>query len=164
MQQVNFLTCQMFTCGPIAQLQLYNHLSWHGVRPVEGNRRYYILRADMVPRVKEPFDRNNIHTEQHHAPGISSGIRYVELLPDSNEGWPNVGPTSVLSSRRWANVSPTYIAVWDLTLVLVSLLRYDIVFARLHADGSAVFMVERIAKTSDHFIVIQGPKLKDIDS
>ena len=24
-------------------------------------------------------------------------------------GWPNVGPTSILSSRRWSNVGPTYI-------------------------------------------------------
>ena len=32
--------------------------------------------------------------------------------PDSNVGWPNVGPTLVLSSRRWPNVSPTYISVW----------------------------------------------------
>ena len=39
---------------------------------------------------------------------------YFEHVPDSNEGWPNVGPTSVLSSRRWANVSPTYIAVWGI--------------------------------------------------
>ena len=33
-------------------------------------------------------------------------------FPDSDVGWPNVDPTSVLSSRRWANVSPTFIAVW----------------------------------------------------
>ena len=29
-----------------------------------------------------------------------------------NVGWSNVGPTSVLSSRRWTNVSPTFIAAW----------------------------------------------------
>ena len=32
--------------------------------------------------------------------------------PDSNIGWLNVGQTSILSSRRWANVAPTYAAVW----------------------------------------------------
>ena len=37
----------------------------------------------------------------------------VFTVPDSNVGWPNVGPTSALSSRRWPNVSPVYIAVWD---------------------------------------------------
>ena len=34
-------------------------------------------------------------------------------IPESNVGWPNVGPTSVLASRRWPNISPTYIAVLD---------------------------------------------------
>ena len=34
--------------------------------------------------------------------------RVAWYIPDSNVGWPNVGPTS---SRRWANVSPTCIAV-----------------------------------------------------
>ena len=34
------------------------------------------------------------------------------IFPDSNVDWPNVDPTSVLSSRRWANVIPTYIAFW----------------------------------------------------
>ena len=29
-------------------------------------------------------------------------------------GWPNFAPTSVLSSRRWANVVPTSFAVWGL--------------------------------------------------
>ena len=33
--------------------------------------------------------------------------------PDNNISGPNVCPTMVLSSRRWANVSPTYIAVWE---------------------------------------------------
>ena len=28
--------------------------------------------------------------------------------PDSNVRWPNVGPTMVLSSRRWVNASPIY--------------------------------------------------------
>ena len=37
--------------------------------------------------------------------------RLCAICPDSSVGWPNIGPTSVLSSRRWANVSPTYIAV-----------------------------------------------------
>ena len=35
------------------------------------------------------------------------------FIPDSSVCWSNVGPTSVLSSRRWPNVSPTYIAVSD---------------------------------------------------
>ena len=34
-------------------------------------------------------------------------------IPDSDIGWPNVGPTSVLSSRRWTNVGPTNIAGSD---------------------------------------------------
>ena len=34
-------------------------------------------------------------------------------IPDSNEGWANVGPTSGWQYRRWANVGPTCIAVWD---------------------------------------------------
>ena len=37
----------------------------------------------------------------------------IITIPDSNVSWPNVGPTSVLSSRRWANVSPTFIVVWE---------------------------------------------------
>ena len=44
---------------------------------------------------------------------LQTWMIYV-YIPDSNVGWPDVGPTSVLSSRRWANVRPTYIAVWDL--------------------------------------------------
>ena len=40
--------------------------------------------------------------------------------PDSSVGWPNVGPTSVLPSQRWANVSPTFIAVWVLCKTCIS--------------------------------------------
>ena len=42
----------------------------------------------------------------------------VDLLTnlDSNVGWRNFGPTSVLSSRRWANVSQTFIAIWEATV------------------------------------------------
>ena len=36
----------------------------------------------------------------------------LEGDPDTSVGWPNVDTTSVLSSRRWANLSPTVIAVW----------------------------------------------------
>ena len=43
---------------------------------------------------------------------IEAQHRWVFNSPDSNVGWPNVVPTSVLSSRRWANVAPTYTAVW----------------------------------------------------
>ena len=35
---------------------------------------------------------------------------------DRNADWANVGPTSVLSSRRWANISPIYIAVWGMII------------------------------------------------
>ena len=35
--------------------------------------------------------------------------------PDSNVGWANVGPTSGRQYRRWVNVGPTYIAVWECT-------------------------------------------------
>ena len=46
----------------------------------------------------------------------SNGLTAFRIrVPDSNEGWSNVGPTSVLSSRHWTNVSPTYIAVWGPT-------------------------------------------------
>ena len=38
--------------------------------------------------------------------------RLCAICPNSSVGWPNVGPKSVLSSRCWANVSPTYNAVW----------------------------------------------------
>ena len=33
-------------------------------------------------------------------------------FPDNNAGWPDVVPTLVLSSRRWANIRPTFSAVW----------------------------------------------------
>ena len=59
--------------------------------------------------------------------GVSSGIvlypfvagidlPHQGVVPDSNVGWPNIGPNSVLSSRRWANISQTYIAVWGVFL------------------------------------------------
>ena len=34
-------------------------------------------------------------------------------ITESNVCWPNAVPTSVLSSRRWVNVSPTFLAVWN---------------------------------------------------
>ena len=34
-------------------------------------------------------------------------------IPDSNESWPNIGPTSGWQYRCWANVRPTYNAAWD---------------------------------------------------
>ena len=37
------------------------------------------------------------------------------LNTDSNVGWPNVGPTSVLSSWRWPNGSSTNIAEWEVS-------------------------------------------------
>ena len=52
---------------------------------------------------------------------IVEPVYYVQNLlrydgnSDSIVGWPNVGPTSVLLSRRWANVNPTYIAVCKTT-------------------------------------------------
>ena len=36
----------------------------------------------------------------------------IQLPPDSNVSWANVGPTSGRQYRRWVNVGPTYIAVW----------------------------------------------------
>ena len=42
------------------------------------------------------------------------GLVFLGPIPDYDVGYYNlviVGPTSALSSRRWANVSPTYIAV-----------------------------------------------------
>ena len=38
---------------------------------------------------------------------------WKSFIPDSNVGCPNVVPTSALSSRRWANASPTFIIVGD---------------------------------------------------
>ena len=33
-------------------------------------------------------------------------------FPDSKLSCPNIGPTSLLSSQRWTNVRPPYLAVW----------------------------------------------------
>ena len=54
----------------------------------------------------------------------TTGLCYVCCLipppiPDSNEGWANVGPTSGRQCRRWANVGPTCIAVWDVCIYVV---------------------------------------------
>ena len=54
-----------------------------------------------------------LHTTQRHG-GVPA--RLCAICPGGNVGWPHVGSTSVLSSRRWANVSPTYIAVWLVSL------------------------------------------------
>ena len=40
-------------------------------------------------------------------------------LRDSNTGWPNVGPMSLLSSWSWANIGLTYINVWAMTSKLL---------------------------------------------
>ena len=40
-------------------------------------------------------------------------VLILSHIPDSNVGCPNVVSISVLSSRRWANFSPTFIAVGD---------------------------------------------------
>ena len=41
-----------------------------------------------------------------------------EQIPCSNVGCPKVVPTAVLSSQRWVNLIPTYIAVYDTITVL----------------------------------------------
>ena len=53
------------------------------------------------------------HTTELHTTQRLGGVlaRLCAICPDSNTSWPNVGPKSVLSSRRWTNVSPTYIAL-----------------------------------------------------
>ena len=63
---------------------------------------------------------------EHSQKGVTDGQAdrrtepFIELLgrslTDSNVGWFNIGPTSVLStsSLRWANVGSTYIAVWEI--------------------------------------------------
>ena len=59
-------------------------------------------------------------TAPHHIRYMLARVRRYTVL-DSNVGWLNVGPTSVLSSRRWPSVSPTYIALWvytEYTLIL----------------------------------------------
>ena len=40
-------------------------------------------------------------------------VLVVDIDPHGTQTAMKVGPSSVLSSRRWANVSPTYIAVWE---------------------------------------------------
>ena len=44
--------------------------------------------------------------------GFSSQYSDSRCVPDSNGSWANDGPTSGRQYRRWANVGPTYIAVW----------------------------------------------------
>ena len=51
-----------------------------------------------------------------HTASVVRWLRSYAICADSNVGRLNTGPTSVLSSRRWANVSPTYIAVWLIRL------------------------------------------------
>ena len=53
------------------------------------------------------------HTTELHTTQRLGGVlaRLCAICSDSNTGWPIVGPKSVLSSRRWANVSPAYIAI-----------------------------------------------------
>ena len=51
----------------------------------------------------------NFHHQRNYKPTICLELNTV---PNSNVGWANVGPTSGRQYRRWANVSPTFIAVW----------------------------------------------------
>ena len=54
------------------------------------------------------------HTTELYTAQRLGGVlaRLCAIYPDSHVDCPKVGPTSVLSSRHWANFSPTYIAVW----------------------------------------------------
>ena len=54
------------------------------------------------------------HTTELHTTQWLGGVldRLCAICPNSSAGWPNIDPTAVLSPRRWANVSPTYNAVW----------------------------------------------------
>ena len=55
----------------------------------------------------------HILTELHTTQWLGGVLdRLWAICPNSSAGWPKIDPTSVLSSRRWANVSPTYNAVW----------------------------------------------------
>ena len=45
---------------------------------------------------------------------------------DSNVGWANVGPTSGRQYRRWVNVRPNFIAVWDGTMITPLLRQNDV--------------------------------------
>ena len=36
-----------------------------------------------------------------------------DIIPDSDVGWANLAPTLGREYRRWGNVGPTFIAVWD---------------------------------------------------
>ena len=43
---------------------------------------------------------------------LLSPIDHQKLIPDSNVGWANFGPTPGRQFRRWAHVGPTCISVW----------------------------------------------------
>ena len=59
-----------------------------------------------------PFLMDSYHLFHSLVPGkFNSNFKSI-IFPDSDVGWPDVGLTSVLSSRGWANVSRTFIAVW----------------------------------------------------
>ena len=54
----------------------------------------------------------------HHRAAHNLAVRWCtcsvvcNLPRQQNVGWPDVGPTSALSSRRWASVNPIYRVVW----------------------------------------------------
>ena len=52
------------------------------------------------------YERLHNHNKAKHNKTVCIFLG-IYCNPDSNVGWPNVGPTSVLSFRRWPNVSPT---------------------------------------------------------
>ena len=45
--------------------------------------------------------------------GGSCYVDFGGCSPDSSVGWANVGPTSGRQYRRWPNVEPTYIVIWE---------------------------------------------------
>ena len=80
----------------------------HQDRHIPSGAKLYLQKPKRTHTVNIP------HT--HSVPYLPRTIQLPThrpiYYPDSNVDWPNLGPTSVLSSRRWVNVSPTCIAVW----------------------------------------------------
>ena len=76
----------------------------------------YIIQARSIPPLKNGWYCGDRYIYSHW---ILVHWKLKIHNPDSNVGWPNVGPTSVLSSRRWPNVSPTCIALWECEAMLL---------------------------------------------
>ena len=54
-------------------------------------------------------------------PTLLSGIGSFVGLYYQTQTTINAGPTSELASQRWANVEPTNIAVWEISLIMIQM-------------------------------------------